>query len=330
MERKISSKHIYQLLLALGLGVGIIFWLYRDLDFTKVWVVLLQETNWTWMFASLFFGVLSHVLRGWRWVISLEPLNAYPKRSNAVYAIFTSYVVNLVIPRLGEFTRCGVLSRYDQISFSKSLGSVVAERLIDSISAFVVLFIAILVQGKYFIAFIDTTGFKIPAFDFVANSSFYIALLSLAGIGVLLYLLAKKLALMDRAKGTLKNIWEGVTALKNIKRKGLYCLLTCLIWLCYYLHFYLTFYCFTFTSDLGWLAGLSLFIVGSFAVVVPTPNGAGPWHFVVISMMVIYGVDKVDAGIFALIVHTIQSFLVVLLGTYGFVALPLSNKTIDK
>ena len=326
MERKISAKHIYQLLLALSLGVGIIYWLYRDLDFSKVWVVITQETKWSWMFGSLFFGVLSHVLRGWRWVISLEPLEAYPKRSNAVYAIFTSYIVNLIIPRLGEFTRCGVLTKYDQISFSKSLGSVVAERLVDSLSAFVVLFLALVLQGHYFVSFLEATGFKIPGFDWVGNSSFYITLLSVGAIGVLLYLLAQKLALLDRAKGILKNIWEGVTALKKINRKGLYWLYTVLIWICYYLHFYLTFYCFSFTSDLGLLAGLSLFIVGSFAVVVPTPNGAGPWHFVVITMMVLYGVDKMDAGIFALIVHTIQSFLVVLLGTYGFVALPLSNK----
>ena len=35
----------------------------------------------------------------------------------------------------------------------------------------------------------------------------------------------------------------------------------------------------TFSDNLGVMAGLVMFAVGSIAVVVPTPNGAGPWHF---------------------------------------------------
>ena len=74
------------------------------------------------------------------------------------------------------------------------------------------------------------------------------------------------------------------------------------------------------------MPGLVMFVVGSIAVAVPTPNGAGPWHFAVITMMMMYGVGKEDAGIFALLVHGIQTLLLILLGVYGLVALPLVNK----
>lgn len=74
------------------------------------------------------------------------------------------------------------------------------------------------------------------------------------------------------------------------------------------------------------MAALVMFVVGTFAVIVPTPNGAGPWHFAIISMMMFYGVNEVDAGVFALIVHGIQTLLVVLLGIYGFAALPFTNR----
>ena len=83
----------------------------------------------------------------------------------------------------------------------------------------------------------------------------------------------------------------------------LFILYTFLIWFSYFMEFYLTFYCFDFSSNLGVMAGLVLFAAGSVAVVVPTPNGAGPWHFAIISMMVLYGVDPTNAGIFALIKH---------------------------
>jgi putative membrane protein len=74
------------------------------------------------------------------------------------------------------------------------------------------------------------------------------------------------------------------------------------------------------------MAALVMFVGGTFAVIVPTPNGAGPWHFAVISMMMLYGVNVTNAGIFALIVHGIQTFLVVLLGIYGLAALPFTNR----
>ena len=70
-----------------------------------------------------------------------------------------------------------------------------------------------------------------------------------------------------------------------------------------------------------------MFVVGSIAVVVPTPNGAGPWHFAVITMMMLYGVNATDAGAFALIVHGIQTLLVIILGIYGWLHLSLVNRT---
>lgn len=323
---KISFKHVLQVLLPFCLGIGIIGWIYRDLDFDEVWDVLKTQTKWSWMIASLFFGLLSHIIRGLRWVLALEPLGIKPKKSNAIYAIFTSYAVNLVVPRLGEFTRCGVLSKYDGISFSKSFGSVVAERMVDSFCAILILLLAVILQGGYFINFFNETGFVIPYEDLLKSKFFYLSLLCVIGVVGVLFFFVRKLALMGRIKRILINMWEGMIALVKMKNGGLYILFSVLIWSCYFLHFYLTFFCFPFTADLGPLAGLALFIVGSFAVVVPTPNGAGPWHFVVITLMTIYGISVANAGIFALIVHTIQSFLVVLLGTYGFVALPLSNK----
>ena len=74
------------------------------------------------------------------------------------------------------------------------------------------------------------------------------------------------------------------------------------------------------------MPALVMFVGGTFAVIVPTPNGAGPWHFAVISMLMLYAVNVTDAGIFALIVHGIQTFLVVLLGIYGM----LNLKTLKK
>ena len=93
-------KKTLKLILPVVLGGFILFWVYRDFDFTKAGDVLLHGTNWWWMLFSLLFGVFAQVFRGWRWRQTLEPLDAFPKKSDCVNAIFISYAASLVVPRI--------------------------------------------------------------------------------------------------------------------------------------------------------------------------------------------------------------------------------------
>ncbi len=324
--KKIIKKAL-KIILPLVLGGFILWWVYRDFDFSEVKNVLFHGMNWWWMALSLVIGVFSHVFRGWRWKLTLAPLGAYPKTSNCVNAIFVSYAANLVLPRVGEISRCGILAKYDGVSFSKSLGTVVTERLIDTLCVGLITGTAILLQMDVFKKFFASTGTNLDTFaDLFTSVYFYIILACIIGVGVLLYYLMRALSFFEKVKGVVLNVWEGVLSLKHVKNIPLFILYTFLIWFCYFMQFYVTFYCFSFTADLGIMAALVMFAAGSLAVIVPTPNGAGPWHFLIITVMMLYGISKLDAGIFALIVHGIQTFLVVLLGIYGLAALPFTNK----
>ena len=137
------------------------------------------------------------------------------------------------------------------------------------------------------------------------------------------------MALIAKIKSILHKFWEGMSALGKMKNFKLFFIETVAIWFCYFMQFYLCFFCFPFSSELSMAAGLLLFLAGSVAVVVPTPNGAGPWHFAIISMMVLYGVSQSDAGMFALIVHTSQTALVAVLGVLGLI-LVKKNKCLTK
>lgn len=315
-------KRTLKIILPILLGGFILYWVYRDFDFSRAGEVLLHGTDWGWMSFSLFFGVMSHVFRGWRWKQTLEPLGARPRTSDCVDSIFLSYAANLVLPRVGEVSRCGVLAKYDEVSFSKSLGTVVTERLVDTLCMLLITGITFLVQMPVFFRFFDETGTKIPSLVHLVTSPwFYVVLFSVVGVGVLLYFLLRMLSFFERVKGVVLNVWEGVLSLRSVTNIPLFILYTLLIWVCYFYHFYLTFHCFQFTEHLGYLAGLVMFVGGTFAVIVPTPNGAGPWHFAVITMMMLYGVNATDAGIFALIVHGVQTLLVIVLGIWGAVHL---------
>ena len=330
MEVSILKKTLnktVQIVLPLILGILIFAWTYHGFDFHRVWTVMNGEMNYGWMLFSLVFGVFGHLFRGWRWCLSLEPLGEKTTNSNSVYAIFVAYAVNLIIPRIGEASRCGVLKKYDGVFFSKSLGTVVMERIIDSVCIFLITVFTLVLQSKVFAAFFEKTGTNAGFFsELFTSTNFYISLICIAAAFVLLYYLIKNLSIFTKVKGILNNVWQGCVALKYMRRRNLFIFYTICIWVCYFLQFYITFFCFDFSAHLGWMPGLVLFVVGSIAVAVPTPNGAGPWHFAVITMMMMYGVSKDDAGIFALLVHGIQTFLLILLGIYGWVALPIANR----
>ena len=326
-ERKKIFKKVLQVLFPLLLGAFILVWVYRDFNFQRVGEVLTGGMDYGWIAVSLVFGVFANLFRGWRWKLALEPLGEYPRTSHCVYAIFISYASNLVIPRVGEVTRCGVLSKYDGVSFSKSLGTVVSERMIDTLCVGLITGLVLLSQMPVFATFFAETGTNVGRYAEVLTSGhFYLIILCALAILVLGFFLIRNIALFAKLKGILQNVWQGVVALKDIKHIPLYIIYTVGIWVCYFLEFYLAFYAFGFSAHLGVSAGLVMFVVGTLAVIVPTPNGAGPWHFAVMTMMMLYGVGKEDAGIFALLVHGIQTFLLILLGIYGLSALPFTNK----
>ena len=326
-ERKKIFKKLLQVVFPLLLGTFILVWVYRDFNFQRVGEVLTGQMNYGWIALSLVFGVFANLFRGWRWKLALEPLDEHPKTANCIYAIFISYASNLIIPRVGEVTRCGVLSKYDQVSFSKSLGTVVSERMIDTLCVGLITGLVLLSQMPVFATFFAETGTNVGRYAEVLTSGhFYLIILCTLAVFLLAFFLVRNIALFAKLKGILQNIWQGIIALKDIKQIPLYVCYTIGIWGCYFLEFYLAFYAFEFSAQLGITAGLVMFVVGTLAVIVPTPNGAGPWHFAIMTMMMLYGVGKEDAGIFALLVHGIQTFLLILLGIYGLSALPFTNK----
>ena len=327
MEKKKIANNIWQVALSLFLGGAILYWMYRGFDFKKVEEVLLHKMSWTWMLLSFPFGISAQLFRGWRWKQALEPIGEKSRSSVSINSIFLSYALSLVIPRSGEFARCAVLKRWDGVSFPKALGTVVTERAIDSLLVLLIAGLVFLMQIPVFLNFFDKTGTSMDSILGSFTATGYLVT-AICGIAVLFlaHMLLKKLAIYNKVKATLSGLWQGVISLKGVRNVPLYIAFTLGIWLSYFLHYYLTFQCFESTSHLNLMCGLVTFIVGSIAVIVPTPNGAGPWHFAVKTMLILYGIQQNDALYFVLIVHSVQTLLVILLGIYGWIALAFTKK----
>lgn len=314
------------------LGALILWWMYRGFDWPTLHRALTSEMDWTWMWLSFPFGIMAQVFRALRWRQALRPLGESPRLHTSVNAVFLSYASSLVVPRVGEVLRCGVLKRYDGVSFSRGVGTVVTERVVDMVMIALLSLLVFVMQIPVFIEFFQQTGIGIGGFlGQFTLTGWIVAIVSIILIIVMAYYFLKRYELMTRTRSVVSELTEGLLSIRKVDGIWTFLFNSFAIWACYFLHFYFTFFCFAETSQLGISVALVAFVVGTFAVLVPTPNGAGPWHFAVKTVLMLYGVSGDVGALFALIVHTVQTLLVAALGLYAAMALlftkPISQES---
>lgn len=308
----------------LVLAAGILWWMYRGIRWEELVDALSQKMSWTWMLLSMPFGILAQVLRAVRWRQVLAPAGEKPRLSTCIHAVFLSYASSLVVPRVGEVLRCGVLKRYEGTNFTCLVGTVVTERIIDTLLILVLSLLTFLTQIPVFLNFFQETGVSLSGLfnKFSLTGWIVTAVCGLLAL-ICIVLVSRRFRILSRTTSVLSDLKNGLLSVREVENPLLFIVYSVGIWVSYFLHFYLTFFCFDFTAGLGLLPALVAFVVGTFAVLVPTPNGAGSWHFAVKTVLVLYGVGQTDAALFVLIVHTLQTLLVALLGVWSSVALAM-------
>lgn len=312
------------------LGIFIFWIVYKDQDINRIKNILTNDVNYFWIVISLLLGLLSHLSRTIRWNLLIEPLGTKPRILNTFLAVMVGYLMNLALPRMGEISRCGVIARYEKISFTKLVGTVVLERLIDVLMLLVFLLIVIATQFGQLLEFLNNNPEVNEKLRKVIYSPTLIVCLVL--FLTLLWLTRHKIRQSAFMKKVMDFVWQFVEGFKSIgkmKKKGAFIFHSVFIWVLYYLMTYLVFFSFGFTSNLHPLAGLTVFVLGSFGMVAPVQGGIGAWHFMVIEGLALYGVDRADGKIFALLAHGSTTIMLIVLGLIGLLVLPFVNERED-
>jgi len=219
------------------------------------------------------------------------------------------------------------LNRFDGVSFPKALGTVVTERAIDTLLVAVITAITLLTQMNVFDNFFLQTGTNIEnVLARFSSVGYIVTIVCAVSILIMGWYLLRRCSIYNKVKTSIGGLVQGILSLRNVENVPKFVFYTLAIWASYFIHYYLTFFCFPETAHLGLSCGLVTFIVGSIAVIVPTPNGAGSWHFAVKTMLILYGVTDTAALYFVLIVHSIQTLLVICLGLFAWVRLLFRTK----
>lgn len=297
------------------LGLVILYFLYRDTDFGELWVCI-KDANWSILLFSLVFGLSGNVIRGLRWELLINPLGYHPRKSNLIYAVLGNYAVNFALPRAGEIWRCGVISKSEHIPFSKLIGTLIIDRMFDTIMVLLFVLISFFLNAAFFYG--NYQQFNLPSF--LSSPLFYISVIAIVGLIVLTLVCFKSSPFVKKIILFLQTMWEDMKMVWGMKKKTRFILYTFGIWISYFFYFYVTFYAFGFTSHLGIAAGLFVFTLSSISMGIPSNGGLGPWQAAVVLGLRAFSVPIDLARVFATAVFAVQSIWVVLCGLFGIFA----------
>ena len=335
MKKAISYLIKYGIPLAIG--VGLMYFLYKNVDVNSMMETLKTDVNYWWFIPIGIVSLLSHVFRALRWRLQLNAIDVKPSFSAVLNSIFGTYAVNLVFPRLGEVWRCGYIANRQKASVTQVMGSMVADRLTDTVTVLALTFVTFLLAQGAFGKFFDAYPQMKENFMNIASDAriWFGTTILIIALGWLLVMktenkIIKKIQLMAR------NLWDGFAAITRMDGKWWFLLLTVLIWGCYFLQLYLATKAFTFTNGLSVLAVLVMFVLSSIGMGVPTNGGLGAWHVAIIFGLSLYGVgvfatNNFDprASAFAMLVWGFQTLLLIVLGIYAFTSMAIDRRRIE-
>ena len=335
MKKAISYLIKYGIPLAIG--VGLMYFLYKNVDVNSMMETLKTDVNYWWFIPIAIVSLLSHVFRALRWRLQLNAIDVKPSFSAVLNSIFGTYAVNLAFPRLGEVWRCGYIANRQKASVTQVMGSMVADRLTDTVTVLALTFVTFLLAQGAFGKFFDAYPQMKENFMNIASDAriWFGTTILIIALGWLLVMktenkIIKKIQLMAR------NLWDGFAAITRMKGKWWFLLLTVLIWGCYFLQLYLATKAFTFTNGLSVLAVLVMFVLSSIGMGVPTNGGLGAWHVAIIFGLSLYGVgvfatNNFDprASAFAMLVWGFQTLLLIVLGIYAFTSMAIDRRRIE-
>ncbi|MEC8222108.1 MAG: lysylphosphatidylglycerol synthase transmembrane domain-containing protein [Bacteroidota bacterium] len=296
-------------LLSLTFG-GVLFYLvFKSIDFSDFYNRL-TELDFFWIYLSMFISIFEHVIRGYRWNLMME-VGQSKKFSTFVTTnvIIISYFFALIIPRFNDVVRCYLISKTDEINFSKSLGSVVSERFIDIISLLILIIFFLVLEFQTFILFIKSYIIDYTTLD---NKSIIVFISFLIISIIISRLIIKKSKYLENKFNEFK---DGLISVKFIYNDKRFLLSTLFLWVTYFLMGYLIFFSFSQTTDLGINAGIAVLVAGSIGMVVPVNAGIGAYHFLVASILLGYNLDYESGLFFATVLHTSQIVCLLVVGT---------------
>ena len=319
-----------------SLAFVLLYFSFRDVEWAD-FMEGLKSCRWEFILLSMAAGSFAFWLRAVRWRKLLLPIDGSITRMTAFNGINIGNISNFVFPRIGEFIRCGVITRraepvspddpeHKKASYDKVLGTVVLERSWELLVMLLLLAVVVVGGfnrfGGFFVEQIWTP--MAQRLDF--NIWWIVAVLALAGVAgcYALWRYRDTNPVFSKVWGIFRGILQGFASCLKMERKWMFFAYTAFIWMTYWLMAASTVWAAPFLSELDLIDALFLSLVGGLGFAVPVPGGIGAFHFIIsLALSGIYGIPTELGIIYATLSHTSQAITQIFFGagSYAYEAL---------
>ncbi len=317
-----------KIVLPLAVGVYLVVHIYQQLadDERKALFSAIRNANYFWVALSFLMGVLSHYIRGYRWGFQLEAMGYKVSGVNNFLAVMIGYIVNMVLPRVGEVSRAAAITQYEKVPFEKSFGSIISERAVDFVLLLTISGITLALQYSALEPFLNEL---LSVYSSTFTSIILWVLIAAGLVGAFVFF---KLLDRFRDRPFFNPIWklkegliEGLRSIFRMKARVSYLIATLMIWALYLGMFWICFYALEDTSTLGADAIFASFVVGSFAIVI-IPGGIGAFPVGIMQVLLLYGVAASSGFALGWILWLSQTSMIVLVGGMSMILMPIYNR----
>lgn len=332
MKEKVIS--ILKYLSFLILGIGLLYLAFKNINLEEIWEEL-KHADYSWLIWSMFLALISHYFRALRWNQLITQMNYKTSTITTFYAVMIGYLANLALPRMGEVTRCVVLSKKDNIPFNSLFGSVIAERVFDLVVLILIILTVLLAQITEIGGFLNRILIEPMMGSYTGNFwAIIIVISSFILLGIIGIIVFKRLKpwlkttmLYSKMEAFLEGFVGGLKSIAKLEQRALFLFYTFMIWGLYLAMIILPFYSFEATSALNIIDGMTVLAIGSLGIVAPTPGGIGSYHFIITELFIqLYNIPSQAAAAYATANHAAQTLIILLAGGVSYILLILNKR----
>ena len=324
---KSTFKKILKYTLSLAVAVILLWFSFRDVEWTE-FMDGLKSCRWGFILMSMAAGAFAFWLRALRWRQLLLPIEPGVKMITTFNGVNIGNISNFVLPRVGEFVRCGVIVRRSQgeghrpVTYDKVLGTVVLERGWELLVMLVMLAVVIVGGFERFGTFFMDVIWA-PMSQKFNISLWWVAALFVSGFSAVIYLLWKfrdSVGVCSKVWSIFRGVAQGFSTCLHMERKWLFFAYTAFIWMAYWFMATCTLWAAPFLDGLDVIDALFLSLVGGLGFAVPVPGGIGAFHFIIgLALSMVYGLPMEMGIVYATLSHTSQAITQIVFGLFSYI-----------
>lgn len=333
-----NIKKILKYLASAALAALLLWVSFREVEWND-FMAELRNCRWGYVILSMAAGSFAFWLRGLRWRRLLLPIDDSLTSITTFNGVNIGNISNFLFPRIGEFVRCGVITRrsapvspdepqHKKASYDKVLGTVVLERSWELLVMLLLLVVVVVGGFKRFGGFFMEQIWNPMAARLNFSIWWIVVILVLAAAGsmALLWRYRNTNSFCIKVWGIFKGILQGFSSCFRMEKPWLFFAYTAFIWLTYWLMAASIMWAAPFLEGLDLIDALFLSLVGGLGFAVPVPGGIGAFHFIIsLALSVIYGIPMEMGIIYATLSHTSQAITQIGFGLASYAYESLKN-----